>query len=82
MTQAIITRYHGPTTFRGSRVTARCQGGSITVPWQHGLDQYSNHREAALALAGKMKWRRPTTQWVGGSLPDGTGFAFVEVPLA
>ena len=82
MTQAIITRYHGPTTFRGARITARCSGGKATIGWDHGMNGYGNHRAAALALVAKMGWRRPTTQWVGGCLPDESGFAFVEVPRA
>ncbi|MEQ9416642.1 MAG: hypothetical protein RJQ08_03765 [Salinisphaeraceae bacterium] len=82
MTQAIVTRFQGPTTFRGSRVIARCAGGAVTVSYDHSLDTYANHRAAAMALVDKLAWRRTDRQWAGGSLPDEAGFAFVEVPLA
>ena len=51
MRQAIVTKYIGPTTSRGSRVKAAAYAGSITVPWDHALSPEGNHTEAAKALA-------------------------------
>lgn len=50
MRQAITTKYHGPSHVKGSRVSARCQRGSITLPWNDALNSDENHRAAALAL--------------------------------
>ena len=33
--QAIVTKYLGPTTYRGSRIVARCQAKKITVPYTY-----------------------------------------------
>lgn len=76
MRQAITTKYLGPTNYRGSRIKARCQAGSIIVSWDHALDVFDNHIRAAKALADKLDW---TADWVGGSLPDDTGYAFVQL---
>ena len=54
--QAITTRYHGPTNYKGSRVIARAQAGSITMQWDDALNSDENHRAAAQALADKLKW--------------------------
>ena len=58
----IITRYLGPTNYRGSRVVATHKRDSettwrVTVPWDHALDSTGNHQAAALALI---------TQWPFG----------------
>jgi hypothetical protein len=37
MRQAIQTKWLGPTNFRGSRVKAFCEAGSLTMGWEHGL---------------------------------------------
>ncbi len=70
--QAIVTKYLGPTNFRGSRVKATCEAGSITVPWNHGLNTGCNHAEACDALLAKLGW---TGEFMGSSV--GTGFVFV-----
>lgn len=31
MKQAIVTKFLGPTNYRGSRVKATCQAGSVTI---------------------------------------------------
>lgn len=66
--QAIITRYHGPTNFRGSRVTATASAGKATVAWDHALSADENHAEAAKLLCEKFDW---TGTLVGGTLADG-----------
>jgi hypothetical protein len=79
--QAIMTKFLEPTNFRGSRVKAIADAGSLTVSWDYSLDFESNHRAAAEALRDKLGW---TTEFygdlVGGALPGNhTGYAFVFV---
>lgn len=54
--QTIETRYHGGTNFKGSRVSASCEAGRVTLPWDHGLDIEENHKAAAHALISKLGW--------------------------
>lgn len=74
--QAIVTKYFGPTNYRGSRVKATCAAKSIIIPWDDALDVDDNHKAAAQALIDSLAWRG---QWVGGGLPDGTGNCYVCV---
>jgi hypothetical protein len=78
--QAITTKFLGPTNFRGSRVKAKCQAGSITVSWNDALGVDDNHDTAAQALAEKLDWTgEHYGKLVGGGLPDGTGNCYVFV---
>lgn len=74
MRQAIITRYLGPTNYRGARVKASCEAGSITVAWNYDFVTSENHRAAAKALIEKLGW---VGHWAGGGLED--GYVFVDV---
>jgi hypothetical protein len=74
MYQAIQTKFLGPTNFRGARVKATADAGSITLSWDYGLGVEGNHRAAAVALANHYGW---PTDMVGGGLPGG-GYAFVR----
>lgn len=73
--QAIVTKFHGPTDFRGSRITARAAAGRVTLPWRYHLDIAGNHTAAAEALARKLGW---DGHWVAGGLPSEDGFVFVN----
>ena len=87
MSQAIITKYHGPTNFRGSRYSAECERGKISVGAEDALNTEQNHVAAADALVARFlkedkarygstelnPWSRPRA--VGG-LPSGS-FAHV-----
>lgn len=76
MRQAIVTKYHGPTNTRGSRIIATAAGGQrLTVEYDDALDSDANHFAAARALAGKMNW---TGSWYGGGAQDGC--VFVNAP--
>lgn len=67
--KAIQTRYLGPTTHRGSRITAWAEGGNrVTIPYPHELSGEAVHRAAAEALCVKLDW---PTDLVGGGLPNG-----------
>lgn len=67
--QAIITRYHGPTNSRGSRIVAHCQAGRVTHHWNYELNPQGNHRAAALELARRLGW---DGIWVCGDTNNGT----------
>lgn len=67
MRQAIETRYHGPTNYRGTRVSARASAGRIFLAWDHSTGIEENHARAARALAEKYGWRG---EWVGGCTHD------------
>ena len=78
--QAIVTKYLGPTNFRGSRVKATCAAGSLTLSWDDALDVDGNHDAAALALATKLGWRGDRYgKMAGGGLPKGDGSVYVFV---
>jgi len=74
--QAIVTRYHGPTNVRGSRVKATAEAGSVTLSWDDALDSYANHAAAAMALANKFGWGGI---WYGGGTTNGYVFVDTEV---
>jgi hypothetical protein len=74
--QAISTEYFGPTNTRGSRIVARADAGSISVPYEHGLGLFENHQAAARAFAKKFNWKG---RLVGGGTKKGYCFVFVEL---
>jgi hypothetical protein len=54
--QAIRTRYHGATNTRGSRITATCEAGSLTLPRNYSLDFDQDHARVAQALVERLGW--------------------------
>jgi hypothetical protein len=75
MLQAITTKYLSPTNTRNTRVKATAAAGSVTVSWDHALDDRQNHAAAASALATKNGW---TGDFVAGGMADGSR-VFVNV---
>jgi hypothetical protein len=77
--QAIITKYYEPTNTRGSRITAKCDAGSVTIPYPYELSGEAVHRKAAEALRDKLGWN---TDYYGnmasGQIPGGD-YVFVFV---
>jgi hypothetical protein len=83
--QAIETKYHGPSYARGSRVTAKCERGRLTVSWDPALNSDGNHRRACRMLLEKFARedakRYPGTtaethhwgDFLSGTLTDGRG---------
>ena len=63
--QSIVTRYLGPTNYRGSRVKATASAGSAVVSWDCSLSADANHKAAAEALARKFGWRG---RWIEGGM--------------
>lgn len=56
--QAILTKYLGPTNYRGARIKAMAssRGPYVVMPWDYGLDQAGNHTVAAHELASQLGW--------------------------
>lgn len=77
--QAIVTKYHGPTNSRGSRVSATAGPGRLYFAWDHALDVTENHAVAARMYAEKFGWL-DSSDFVGGGTEE--GFVFVAVPRA
>jgi len=75
--KAIKTKYHGPGSVLGSRVSATAEGGNrVVLSWDHAIDTTENHAAAAKALCKKMHW---PGELIMGSLKDGYVFVFVPV---
>ncbi len=51
--QAIETKYIGPSNYRGSRIKATCERGSITISYDDALNSDDAHIAAADALVAK-----------------------------
>ncbi len=69
MYQAIVTRYHGPTNVKGSRIKATAAAGSVILDWDDALNADDNHMVAAENFAAKYDWKGC---WHTGGLPDGS----------
>jgi len=76
VTQAIETRYLGPTNTKGGRIKATAWAGSVTIGYDHALGHAENHRAAADALLAKLGWDGTFAQ--GGNV-KGDGYHFVNV---
>lgn len=65
--KAIITKFHGPTNTRGSRISATdSDGNRVMVSSDHSLTSDGKHDAAALALCAKMKWHGTLQRgWIG-----------------
>lgn len=74
-TQAITTKYLGPTTHRGSRIKASCFAGSATVGIDYALTAEDNHRAAVAALIEKLQWKG---DWIGGKSPNCDVYYYVR----
>jgi hypothetical protein len=76
--QAIVTKFIGPTNFRGSRIKAKAFAKSVTIPYDHALNIEDNHMVAAETLATKLGWYGT---WYAGGMPEGSGNCYVCAPL-
>jgi hypothetical protein len=75
MTQAIETKYIGPTNTKGARIKASAWAGSVTIPYDYSGTEKA-HWRAALALIEKYGWEK--SGWVMGGNAKTTGFCFVR----
>lgn len=80
MTTAIITKYHGPTNTRGSRISATWGTDRAVVEYDSagGFGEPA-HRKAAEAVLRATGCPQFTGRLVGGALPDGR-YVFVVGP--
>lgn len=79
MFQAIVTKYHGPTNYKGSRISARAEAGRVIVHYDHALNIDENHKAAAQALVERLGWTvaKGYPALAGGALPGNAGYCFV-----
>jgi len=72
--QCVVTKYLGPTTFRGARIKAVTSGGrhSVTIDYPHELDGEAAHWKAASELIRKLEW-----SWAYHGAELQTGWVFV-----
>jgi hypothetical protein len=77
--QAIVTKYHGPTNYKGSRISARADAGRVVLSYDHALNADENHAKAAQALADRYGWtvKNGYPALAGGALPGHAGYVFV-----
>lgn len=80
MATAIVTKYHGPTDSRGSRITASANGLRVTVPYNYALSGCALHREAVDAFVKKHPGFAPDKgyDWHPGGIRG--GYAWVHAP--
>jgi hypothetical protein len=76
MYQAIVTKYIGPTNFKGSRVKATAAAGSVTLHWDDALNSDDNHTAAAKALAARYGW---AGEWHGGGFERGNCYVRADI---
>jgi len=76
---AILTKYLGPTNYRGSRVKAYTEDWHITLSWDHALNSDENHAAAALALCKQQGWDNENELMEAWS-PTGGVFVFSGMP--
>lgn len=71
---AIMTKYIGPTNYRGSRIKAyTCNGHTLTISYDYGLSDEERHKQAAEQLRDKQNWKG---ELIGGGTKDGYAFVF------
>jgi hypothetical protein len=75
MTQAITTKYSGPSSTQPGRIIAKCNSKRMVVYYDHGFDTERNHHRAAMKLATEMGWKG---SWCVGVLPDGVTNVYVS----
>ena len=75
--KAIVTKYHGPSHKRGSRIVAEDgDGNRIAVAYNYNAAFSEDvHSQAALALCRKMGWEG---ELIGGSTKTGHVFVFTS----
>jgi hypothetical protein len=80
--QAIVTKFIGPTNYRGARYKATCEAGTLTLDSDHALGSEANHVRVARALIKRLGWFHDTARgdtygdWYSGGTKD--GYVFVN----
>lgn len=77
---AIHTKYLGATNFRGSRIKATCQLGSVTISYCNEGSGDNAHWRAVLALMEKFPSLKTwASSWACGSVELGDGYIFTPI---
>jgi hypothetical protein len=84
--QAILTKFLPPTNYRGARIKAWCQAGSVTIDDPPELSGLDCHAEAVRQLCAKIdarcvkeygekvgRWSEKA--WIAGAFPHNGRFA-------
>jgi hypothetical protein len=75
--KAITTKYHGPTEFKGARISASAEGVKRLYVSRHKYDYTDDmdriHLSAAVELCERYDWQ---TRLIGGATKDGYVFVF------
>ena len=66
--KAILTKYHGPTNTKGSRISARAEGEPRRF-YSYNPGSSDPHRDAAIAFISEAGWG--PCRVYGGTLPSG-----------
>ena len=70
--KAILTKFHGPTNVKGSRISATdSDGNRVIIGYDHGATD--PHDQAVIALCEKMGWEG---EMVRGTTKDGGAYVF------
>ena len=70
--QVIITKYHGPSKVKGSRISARTTSGKrIIIDYDDSMNSEKNHYEVMKRLATLINWDF-YPKAVAGTLPGGS----------
>lgn len=76
--QGIETKYHGPTNYKGARISAQGTGARarrIYLPYAYELNQYENHARAANHYAIMSGWKK------GQYASAGTARGYIFAPI-
>jgi len=74
--KAIVTKFHGPTDTKGSRISASdSDGNRVFLSKDHSLSDHEAHGKAARALLDKMGWQG---ELIGGYVKDGMVWVFAN----
>lgn len=66
--KAIMTKYHGATDTKGSRVSASDgDGNRVILSWDNSMNGDENHDNAALTLCARMGWHGPMIRGFHGN---------------
>lgn len=70
----IKTKFIGPTNYRGARIKATCQAGSVTIPYPYHESSSNSHWIAAQTLIQKCGFNWGNKFTVGS---DNNGYYFI-----
>lgn len=69
--QAMASKVLAPTNTKGTRIKVTARAGSKVTGWDHALNEFQNHRQAAIAFAESLDWLASGETLATGCLPNG-----------